>query len=1030
MVSRFLTALALVLLALAPAARAATQTVLISEFVASNDKGLTDEDGEHPDWLELYNPGASPVNLDGWYLTDNVTKPTKWRIPAVTLAPKGFLVVLCSKKDRSDPTKPLHTNFKLSAGGSYLGLIEPDGVTVSSEYAPAYPAQQTDVSYGMSFKGGSASYIVTGAAAKAIIPINGALGATWRDADFDDTGWKSGTTGVGYERSSGYETLIGLDVGADMYNKNTTAYIRIPFTLDAVPDLTSLTLRMKYDDGFWAYLNGTFLASANTQGTPAWNSNAPGFYDDPLAVQWHDYDISSAIPALRAGKNVLAIHGLNDQKTSSDFLMIPELTGVGNAAVQPQTRTYFVTPTPGAPNADASNQGPLILSATHTPAVPSNGQDLQVTAVAVPSENPTQAVTLNYRVNYGATVSVPMTGNADEEYTATIPASAYAPGDMVRYYISATDTESHASRLPMFLNPTGSPEYQGTMVADPSVETQLPVLYWWVQDVNAAGTDTGTRASLFYLDKFYDNIFVRLRGNTSASWPKKNYKFEFNDGHDFTWDTNEPVVDEMNVQSTYSDKSYMRQVLAWETYEQAGVPGVHAFHLRVQQNGVFHSVAEWVEHPDKNFLGRIGLDDDGALYKMYNDFTSAALGEDWVEKKTRKEEDSSDLQAFIDGVKLSGAALTNYMFDNVNVPEMINYDAATTIIHDNDHIGKNYFVYRDTEGTREWQMLPWDKDLTFGRNFTNQGGVLNDTIWAATDPYSHPLFGDRSYPKVDGPWNKLIDALHREPTIRQMYLRRLRTLMETQLQPPNTPVENRKYEKRIDELVNYIGPDVVLDRARWGNPYGQNQDLSAAVTIMKNAYLAVRRNHLFITHSTPGDKLIPDTQPAAPSIAFGAVQTVPEGGNADEEYITLVNSEATAIDISGWKLGGAASLTFAPGVVIPAGGTLYVSPNVNAFRARATAPKAGMGLFVQGNYTGRVTGSDGALSLTTDAGTLIAVTPYTAADLQRALAVAAGLAEATPQDIARLNVVPDGGAATVDIQDAAALARILNPSAQ
>jgi hypothetical protein len=131
--------------------------------------------------------------------------------------------------------------------------------------------------------------------------------------------------------------------------------------------------------------------------------------------------------------------------------------------------------------------------------------------------------------------------------------------------------------------------------------------------------------------------------------------------------------------------------------------------------------------------------------------------------------------------------------------------------------------------------------------------------------------------------------------------------------------------------------------------------------------------------------------------------------------------------VSGWKLGGAASLPFAPGVVIPAHATMYVSPNVNAFRTRATAPPGGMGLFVQGNYAGRVTGSDGALTLTTDAGALMAATPYTTADLQRALAITAGLQAAAPGDLLRLNVATDGGSeATVDMQDVAALSTLLN----
>src|SRR5438067_8722783 len=81
----------------------------ISEFMASNQSTLADEDGDYSDWIELHNPDTTAVNLDGWFLTDNGSKKTKWMLPAVTLPPDGFLVVFASNKNRRDPGKRLHT---------------------------------------------------------------------------------------------------------------------------------------------------------------------------------------------------------------------------------------------------------------------------------------------------------------------------------------------------------------------------------------------------------------------------------------------------------------------------------------------------------------------------------------------------------------------------------------------------------------------------------------------------------------------------------------------------------------------------------------------------------------------------------------------------------------------------------------------------------------------------------------------------------------------------------------------------------
>jgi hypothetical protein len=123
--------------------------LIISEFLASNDKILADEDGDYSDWIEIHNVSLASVNLAGWYLTDDEGDLTKWQFPSVTLPGGGYLVVFASDKNRTNPAGELHTSFKLSAAAEYLGLIRPDGVTAACEFWPDYPAQYTDVSYGV-----------------------------------------------------------------------------------------------------------------------------------------------------------------------------------------------------------------------------------------------------------------------------------------------------------------------------------------------------------------------------------------------------------------------------------------------------------------------------------------------------------------------------------------------------------------------------------------------------------------------------------------------------------------------------------------------------------------------------------------------------------------------------------------------------------------------------------------------------------------------------------------------------------------
>lgn len=137
---------------------AAATNVIINEFMAINDSTRKNSLGKYEDWVELYNPAPTNVNLGGWYLTDKATTPTKWQFPAHAasiIASRGYLLVWTDSKAYSVTNSELHASFSLSGDGEYLGLVKPDGVTVASEYAPAFPAQSADISYGLGLAGES-----------------------------------------------------------------------------------------------------------------------------------------------------------------------------------------------------------------------------------------------------------------------------------------------------------------------------------------------------------------------------------------------------------------------------------------------------------------------------------------------------------------------------------------------------------------------------------------------------------------------------------------------------------------------------------------------------------------------------------------------------------------------------------------------------------------------------------------------------------------------------------------------------------
>jgi len=172
--------------------------------------------------------------------------------------------------------------------------------------------------------------LVTENAPKRVLVPTGPVDDAWRGgAGFDDSAWQTGIGGVGYERSTGYEQLFDINVQDAMYGQNTSCCIRIPFEISEADyeDVSSLVLKVRYDDGFVAYLNGMEVQRVLFSGEPSWDSAASGTHSDIDAIDLETFNLGEHVAALRAGQNILAIHGLNAGTTSSDFLISVELTG-------------------------------------------------------------------------------------------------------------------------------------------------------------------------------------------------------------------------------------------------------------------------------------------------------------------------------------------------------------------------------------------------------------------------------------------------------------------------------------------------------------------------------------------------------------------------------------------------------------------------------------------------------------------------------------------------------------------------------
>ncbi len=987
----------------------------LTEFMASNTSTLMDEDGAYEDWIEIQNQSPITINLLDWSLTDTAGNLTKWKFPATNLPPGEFLVVFASNLNRRAPGAPLHTNFKLAAAGEYLALVDPSGTNIVTQFAPKYPGQIPDVSYGFALTVSNVTLVATGDTARVLVAssANGgsALNYHWTGAatnePFNDAAWTSGATGLGFGTAD-----LGLNLQASMLNENASAFVRLPFVVDNPADFARLTLRLKYDDGFVAWINGVEIARGNAPLEDlTWNSSATAEHS---AVDFESLSLGIPPDLLRPGTNFLAVQGLNVAATNSSFLFLPELIGT-TVAGESASGLYFTQPTPGAENlGGATVPGPGIADVKHVPAVPLEDENLLVTARVFPTANAVASVTLHYRVMFDPEISVPMFDDgghgdgpaADGVYGATIPASASTTGQMVRYFITAQDSVGASARLPVFADPAATAEYFGTVVNPGYVTSALSVLHWFapasvlqpgpVTHTLGADSDGGGYVSVFFEGEFYDNVFMFLRGNTTAGYNKKSHRVTFNREHPFRHHEPGGRIRHTSFEADYPDPTYLRQRLSYWLADATGAPGPFYAPYRMQLNGAFYQLANHNDVHGEELLTRLGYDPNGALYNAAGTIQPSGFSTGGFDKKTRRWEGNADYVELANAIAESlplEQRRTN-IFDRLDLPEVISYLVAARFVHENDDVWANLSLYHDNEGDDLWRIIPFDMNLSWGAAFMDSPvysgiQVTNDYI------KSFPLYGSaQAQPGGGGNWNRLYDVIFSVPSTREMFLRRMRSVLDAYVKPPGAVATNSPIYQNVAAWRDQIAVEAARDRAWWGWPAKSGQcnfdpgiNLTNGVASLLTDFLAPRRQHFYGKHSITNTALavginkannagLPLAQLPAVALAIAEWDANPVSGNQAEEFVKLENTNRFAVDISDWQLDGGIHFKFQPGTVVPANSAVYVSPQVRAFRDRALSPHGGQGLFVVGPYGGQLNAWGEALTLTDAAGRNVATNAF------------------------------------------------------
>jgi hypothetical protein len=652
-------------------------------------------------------------------------------------------------------------------------------------------------------------------------------------------------------------------------------------------------------------------------------------------------------------------------------------------------RAWFLPKaTPGQPNLpEGIAPGPILSEATNFPAYAKSGDPLRLLVRVTTNGAPVKQVRAWQRTMFSAEKPVTLNdegrdGDAqasDGIWSGTLATAGSKPGSMLRWRFEAVDGVGATNRWPLFPDRERSARYLGTVLDAGSVTSALPVFHLFIDPARRgeADSESGARAAFHHDGEFYDNIFIKVRGNSTVGFPKKSHRLEFNVEHPLRHPGPGGRIRNTSLMAEWGDPSYLRQHLSFWLMAKAGVPAPFHEPVRVQLNGEFFQLAMHSQVLGEELLERTGLDPDGALYKAVGTVTPEIMSTGGFEKKTRKREDERDYLDLTRALarRPGSQARAVELFDRCDLPGVINYLAVARLTQEDDDIWANMSLYRDSNGSGRWRPVAFDMNVSWGLSF-GAGGILADR----DDFRSHPFWGASGIGSNQG-HNELYDAVIRTPATREMLVRRMRTLMDRDWQAPGTSAGERLLENHIEELRRKMGPEATLDRSLWGESWNASRQstpdraLDQGIRDLVQRFIEPRRVHLFVTHSAtnPGRPVgvgtrlsagIPAPQPTDCQVR---IADIGRGSERRQDWLRLTNTHPFAVDVSGWKLAGDVKFTLPPGMVIPANGQAIAAADEAGFLTRTNSPMRGEQRLVVGGFKGNL-GKVQEIRLTDDRG--------------------------------------------------------------
>ena len=745
---------------------------ILNEILASNLGGAEDEDGSTPGWIEILNPGPAEIDLAGYGISPDPAEPFAWKLPPVRLPPGGLFRVWASGKNRH---------------AAPIGSLEPG----------------TPVVWDRSLieAGDRWRYLAIVGEAEEIPP-------GWRERDFDDGRFAAGPSGFGYAD----------DDDATMLPEGTTAvFIRRRFRVEDPGRLGQLVLRIDYDDGFVAYLNGKRVAAANS---PVEHPNT-----ETIATDKHEpgrpecFDLTEHIPVLVPGENVLAIAGLND-RPSTDMSLIPELgtfpviahssfeldpdggsialTAPGGETAdsirypaqaadrswgRPPARTsrwaYFLTPTPARPNTGSSFDEIPRASIGFSPAPGYHDAPLEV-EVRAETNLPGLVIRATTDGSTPDAGSIPVEGRLEARGTTVVRAAGFVGGERATPIVAATYIVGVPPPLPVLSIAMDPDEFMGTHAnqnargRQSEKEAYLEIIE--PDGRRAVATGVGFRLHGGYgrrggleTKKSYRLYFRKSRGMPALEYPlipgaapggldKVVLRANFND----------------RLGAYHGGAAFIRDEVARDIYRDMSGLAPRGAWCAVLLNGRHLGLYNPVERIDEEFLAahRGGKKKDWDLIKTGNEVAAGAR-DAW-----------DDLRRFIAEADLSRPEEYEELGRRLDIENFTAYVILELWSQNEDWPQNNWVAARRRGEGEKWFFLAWD--LEWGLGHTPSGYQASSIS---------VMLAKRS------PIRDLFVALIASPAYREYFRKEAARHLEGALAPERVDAHVTRHRNRIAPVV-------------------------------------------------------------------------------------------------------------------------------------------------------------------------------------------------------------------------------------